>query len=691
MSASSCRRIAPGVWRLDLGRPEAFVPSRIVDPRPDRKGLAALPAGTRPFAPAAIRTRRTARGFEAALPLGPDEHLYGLGLQLLSLEQTGLKKTLRVNSDPRADLGDSHAPVPLYLSTAGYAVLADTARYATFYCGSARPASSLRGGPASGGPALDTEALYGMRAPGGTREVVVEIPGAAGVTLFLFAGPTVSDALRRYNLFSGGGCLPPRWALGVWYRSRGDFGQEQVAAQAAALRAKKIPCDVLGLEPGWQSHAYPCSHVWSEAFPDPAALVAGLRRDHFRANLWTHAFTHPDSPLFAPLRSHAGEHAVFGGLVPDFARPAAEKLFAAHYRTTAAALGVSGYKLDECDGSDFIHSPWSFPEAGRFPSGADGEQMHSLFGLLQQRMMDRLHRDDGRRTFGLVRNSHAFAAPYPFALYSDLYDLRQFVRGVATASLSGLLWAPEVREAASGPDLVRRLQGAVLSPLAQINAWYIKNPPWEQWEIAANNRDELLPDAAAWRDRCRAVLHWRMRLVPYLHAAFYRYWKEGVPPCRALVLDYPREKEAWRCDDQFLLGDRLLAAPFTDDAESRRVWLPPGEWVAVEDGRTWKGGQTIEIGQDGILPLFVKQHSLLPLAAPTAHTDDPASFHVEVRVYGRGSLAVVLPEDHAPDAPPTSRKINLAHLRWNRRGSRLSVRRDRTALPPLYSFSATVV
>lgn len=33
------------------------------------------------------------------------------------------------------DTGDSHAPCPLYFSTAGYGVLVDTARYATFYCG----------------------------------------------------------------------------------------------------------------------------------------------------------------------------------------------------------------------------------------------------------------------------------------------------------------------------------------------------------------------------------------------------------------------------------------------------------------------------------------------------------------------------------------------------------------------------
>ena len=33
------------------------------------------------------------------------------------------------------DTGDSHAPVPFYVTTRGYGVLVDTARYATFYGG----------------------------------------------------------------------------------------------------------------------------------------------------------------------------------------------------------------------------------------------------------------------------------------------------------------------------------------------------------------------------------------------------------------------------------------------------------------------------------------------------------------------------------------------------------------------------
>src|SRR5207244_4842647 len=118
---------------------------------------------------------------------------------------------------------------------------------------------------------------------------------------------------------------------------------------------------------------------------------------------------------------------------------------------------------------------WAFPNLSTFPSGCDGEQMHALFGLRYQHALLEQFNKRNRPTYGLVRSSGALAAPYPFVLYSDLYDHRQFIRGLVTSSFSGLLWCPEVRDAKTPGDLIRRLQSVVFSPLAMINAWSIKN------------------------------------------------------------------------------------------------------------------------------------------------------------------------------------------------------------------------
>lgn len=680
------KAIAPGIWKYTYGQPEALTPSSLIDTTLGTARLAALPPiSDCPVPFDAITTQATPRGFQIRLPLAASEQLYGLGLQLLSFNQTGLKKTLRVNSDPTVDLGDSHAPVPFYVSTAGYGVFIDTTRYATFYCGSAHPVSAIDGPDALGGksfemedtPSLDTDILYAPRKATAEHEVVVEVPGARGVSVFIFAGPSLREAVQRYNLYSGGGVVPPRWALGVWYRGRSDFTQDQTDDFTAQLREENMPCDVFGLEPGWQTHSYACSHIWSDKFPDPAALVTRLLDRGFRLNLWTHVFTHPSSPIFEDLKEYAGSHTTFGGLVPDFLKPEAVQLFGDHYQKTTIDLGISGFKLDECDGSDFIKNPWSFPEFDVFPSGADGEQMHSLFGMLQQRLMDDLFTASGKRTFGLVRNAHAFAAPLPFVLYSDLYDHRAFVRGVCTAGFSGLLWTPEVRHADSGMDLIRRMQSAVASPMLLVNAWYIKNPPWKQWETDANNADQFQPDAELWQGKCRAIFELRMQLVPYIHTAFHRYAEEGTPPFRALIMDYPDSPEAWSIDDEILIGDRLLAAPIIGCEKTRSLWLPPGVWVDFWSGEKYKGNRLLQLAPiyDN-LPLFVKNDSLLPLATPTLHTDDAQSFELEVRVYGNGAFACIIEEEMNADTPAVPSQTKRLKLSWDNTNDQLHTQHD---------------
>jgi alpha-D-xyloside xylohydrolase len=171
------------------------------------------------------------------------------------------------------------------------------------------------------------------------------------------------DAIQRYNLFAGGGCLPPRWGLGIWYRVNLTFTQQQTVDTALNLRKDMMPCDVIGLEPGWQSHAYPCSHTWNQSFPQPQEMVNDLNNLNYRVNLWAHVFTHASSPIYEALFPYSGSFQVLGGLVPDLLLPEARKVLADHFTREHVDLGVSGYKIDECDNTDYNPNYWSFPES----------------------------------------------------------------------------------------------------------------------------------------------------------------------------------------------------------------------------------------------------------------------------------------------------------------------------------------
>ncbi|OUS76512.1 hypothetical protein B1748_12605 [Paenibacillus sp. MY03] len=625
-------KIASGIYKMTFGTPEAITPVSVLQPGTRFEAINVLKDHPLPFLQEDIVFEPRKGSVLLDIPLEPNEEVYGLGLQLKSFRQSGSKKKLRTNSDPAADLGDSHAPVPFYVSTAGYGVLIDTARYATFFCGGCKRVGSRQ--DEEGFKSAGTEKGH-WEVKKGSGNMLVDIPAAEGVDIYIFCGDDMKDAVSRYNLFSGGGALPPMWGLGVLYRADWHANQEDVLRLARQIREDDMPCDIFGLEPGWQTNAYSCTYVWDKSrFPDERALIRELNEMGFRLNLWEHAYVHPESPIHNELKPYSGDSYVWDGLVPDFTQPQAREAFVGIHQSTIDA-GLSGFKLDECDNGDYIGN-WGFPDFARFPGGADGEQMHSLMGqLYQQTMLDPFVAAD-RRTYGQVRASHALAAPYPYVLYSDLYEHKDFVRGMATAAFSGLLWSPEVRQTATREELLRRIGAVIFSPLAVLNCYMIPSPPWKQYDHDKNHAGEWLEDWPQLTEQCRQLLQLRMRLIPYLYAAFGKYNVQGVPPIRPLVLDYPHDREVFDCFDQFMVGDDLLVAPVVyGSGDIRNLYLPEGRWYEWSAGQWIDGGQWItrQVPVDQV-PMFIRKGALIPWAAPVSNVEDGGLLELHPVLYG---------------------------------------------------------
>lgn len=623
--------IAPGIWRLQFGHPEKFTPVHFCSAPMDTAGLAKMPFDyPPPLDSSRISFHSSTRGYSVLLPMKAGESIYGLGLstELFDLTktkegQTGRTIFLKPTDSPENELGESHAPIPFYVSSQGYGVFVDTARFATFYTGNVSPVDA-----------------HG-------KAVLIDVPAASGLDIYIFSGPTMLDAVERYNLFSGGGALPPLWGLGVQYRGYGQFNDQNSLALAARVRAEHIPCDVWGVEPGWQSASYPCSFVWDpNRFPDPDGFLKEMRGMNYRMNFWEHAFTSHTSPIFDELKLWSGNYLVWKGLVPDFATPQGRQIFLKQNRQSLFDRRVEAVKLDECDFQPESPTPWSFPLATAFPSGLDGEQMHSLFGLLYQQTMLEPFRENGLRTWGLVRNSHALASSLPYVLYSDSYNLHCYVRGVVNQGFCGLLWTPEVRDADSIEDLYRRIETVIFSSDAVLNSWYIKNPPWDQINRDKNNNGELMPGHEAVTDAVRKLLQLRMSFIPYLYTAFNKYHSTGKPPIRAMVLDWPDDPKVREIDDQFVFGDSVLVAPMFSGESARNVYLPAGDWYDYWTHAKITGGKTIQAANPiDQIPLFVKGGTLLPLAEPVEYIKPDTCFNITVNIVGDNPIDFTLCED----------------------------------------------
>ncbi|WP_170302708.1 TIM-barrel domain-containing protein [Chitinophaga oryziterrae] len=659
--------VAPGVQKISAGVPDKFTPYSFCEELPMKTALAGLPAGELPFKLADIRISTTDRGVVVEIPLDSSEQLYGFGLQLGSFNKRGLKIRPIVNDNPLNDVGYTHGPTTFYVSNRGYGILINTARYTTFYCGSMAKLNNrnIASAEIKGGNSVDELYKSSGKVLG---SVTVDIPGAKGIEVFVFEGPDLKNVMQRYNLFAGGGALPAIWGLGVKYRVKADFNQQQVIKMAEYFRNNHIPCDVLGIEPKWQTAAYSCSYVWAkDFFPDPDTFIAVMKDKGFQLNLWEHAFVSPKSPLYEPLKTRSGNYLVWGGLVPDFADSTTRKIFADYHNETFVKQGISGFKMDECDNSNiaFGSNSWSFPELSQFPSGIDGEQMHQLFGLLYQKTIYNIYKRFNKRTYLDVRASNAFASSYPAALYSDTYDHDQYIKMILNSGFSGMIWSPEVRESNSIKDFMRRSQTAVLSAQTLFNSWYLQNPPWLQINIKKNNAGQLMDNARDVEADIRKLFEFRMSLIPYLYNAFAQYHFKGIPPFRALVIDYPDDKNTVNLEDEYMIGEGILAAPLTEKMDERMVYLPAGIWYDFNTNQKYAGGRQYSIKPTlSQLPIFIKEGTILPLAKPVEHVTAGTVFEITCYVYGNGATGTTLFEDDGVTFNYEKGDYNTMTLQW---------------------------
>jgi alpha-D-xyloside xylohydrolase len=630
---------APGIWRATVGTPESIGLLKAAGAEPRVDALARMPAAPFPLPRAGIQASSVDGAVVLRFPLGPEEQLYGLGLNFKTVQQRGQVKELHVDHYGGTDNGRTHAPVPFYVSSAGYGVLVDAARYITVYAGTAVRRDSPHPPQVRD---RNTDRRWSSQPVADAVEVRVPTSGA---TIYLFAGPTPLDAVRRFNLLSGGGALPPKWGLGFLHRVPTLFTSAQVLGEVDEFAKRGFPLDVIGLEPGWQSASYPNSYTWDPSrYPDPAGFLAELRRRNIGANLWINPFVAPASPIYQPLLELSGSHTVWTGIVPDYSLPAARRLTSELFQSEHLAMGVGGYKIDEVDGYD----RWLWPDHATFPSGLSGEQMRQVYGVLMQRMTDSLFRAENRRTWGLVRGSNAGAAHLPYVIYNDYYSHPDFITALVNSSFLGVLWTPEARSAKTGEEWLRRMQSVCFGPLAMLNAWSDGTKPWSFPEVEGPVREVMLL---------------RERLLPYLYSTFAQYHFEGTPPIRAMALveGFRQESEstpgvvsstenpyaqATRRDirDQYMLGDNLLVAPMFAGDTTRQVILPAGKWYDFYTG-AYVGAGEVVTARPGIerIPLYVRDGGLIPLLAPRRQVprrdEKPA---LEVPHYGEaaGSFAV---------------------------------------------------
>jgi alpha-glucosidase (family GH31 glycosyl hydrolase) len=517
---------------------------------------------------------------------------------------------------PRDDA--TYFPVPWLLSSRGFGVLVDRDETSTFRLGAAG---------------------------GGAWSVEVAAPALA---LRVFAGPTPAAALARFTKAVGRQPPPSApWAFGPWLQT-GQPNAPPLADQvsdleklraadapvsAAETQLRYLPC---GLDRGFEAYE--------------AERVAFYHREGLAVLTYVNPMLCQSyEPLFSQAvaagvlqRTAAGRVATFnsfvGGTGPagftiqpvgqfDFSRRAGVDTYAGVLRRVIET-GHDGWMEDFGE-----YTPLEALAAERtgtavhnhYPTSYHCGVREILRGPLRGHPVVRFQRSGWT---GVARCSDDVWGGDPTTTFG--FDgLSSAVRQALTLGLSGISrWGSDIGgydtiadDPKLTPELLARwIEFGAVSGVMRMKKSGLAIPPYERpqpWDP---------PTIGIWRRYTK--LH--TQLYPYLRAADAQYRRTGLPLMRALLLRDPRDAGAGR-EDEFLLGDDLLAAPvLRDGARERSVYLPRGRWLDgrtaltydgagdgafhVAGGQALSGGRTVRAqAQLEELPLYIRAGAVLPL------------------------------------------------------------------------------
>ncbi|RKR80134.1 alpha-D-xyloside xylohydrolase [Mucilaginibacter gracilis] len=626
--------VEPGIWKAVAGNPDGLDLLKTAGAVPYHAGLAEMGTTEFPLPQDEIKATIIDGKTYLRFPLDTQEQLYGFGLNFQTIHQRGKIITLHVDNYAGRDGGHTHCPTPFYVSTKGYGVFINSARYIKVYAGTAVRVDSKTP------PEIKDRNLDKDWKPNPYSDAVEMLVPASGAEIYVFGGPTMMNVVQRYNLLNGGGCLPPRWGLGFTQRMQRLADAASVAAEAQAFEDKGYPLDFIGLEPGWQSKSYPCTFEWDKTrFPQPKAFVQDMLKKNIRINLWTNPYVSPQAPVYNNILPYIATHTVWNGAVVDLTLPKARDLFFGALDKNKIDIGVGGYKIDEVDGGD----AYLWPDVAIFPSGNSAEELRQTYGLMMQRYVTELYHSRNQRTYGLVRASNGGGASLPYVIYNDYYNHQDFITALINSGFAGVLWTPEVRSSKTAEEWLRRFQSNIFSPMAMINAWASGTKPWSYPEVA---------------EQIKQLANLRMQMMPYWYSEFAKYHFKGIPPFRAMNLEpgfqsmpaeKPVEKEKINLEenpyesvvlkeikDQYMAGENILVAPMFTGETRRTVILPRGKWYDFYTGKFAGDGQVITVipGLDKI-PVYVKDGGIIPMMPSMLHAPQiNQQVDIEVRYYG---------------------------------------------------------
>jgi alpha-glucosidase (family GH31 glycosyl hydrolase) len=472
----------------------------------------------------------------------------------------------------------SYIPVPFFMSTDGYGILVNTTHRIVFDMAKSVP---------------DEFSWADDRGE---------------VDYFILLGGSFKELLDIYTNLTGKPKLPPEWAFGLWYICRTQANDLEAVNDALNFRREEIPCDVIGLEPGWMETYYDLTtdKKWNKnLFPIPSwapngphNFINAIKRMGFHFELWLaneYDLSHEEERRRGRMQMEADKSAASfheGAEIDE------------HF--AAPRLSDTITKKDEPwfqhlekfvdQGADFFKQDGAYQVCTHpdrvWGNGMLDAEMHNLYPLLYSRQMhEGFSEKTGRRPVVFTPAGWAGFQAWCGTWTGDTGGRLETLGAMLNTSIVGHSWATNDME-------VMQKEGihfGYLQPWSQINSWFYFRMPWIQG-------DELC-------SMHKFYSRFRARLIPYLYSWAYHATQTGYPLMAPLTLEFPDDKACRSNLHQYLLGRDLMVGIYKNE-----IYLPEGKWKDYWTGEVVEGCKNITVSWPGDKggSLYVREGGIIP-------------------------------------------------------------------------------
>jgi len=539
---------------------------------------------------------------------------------------------------------------------------------------------------------LDKVKMY-YRTPEMGKEMSFKSKIADNIDYYYIYGENPDSIIHGIRTLTGKAPLYPKWAYGLFMSQYGWKDQKTIQNILDGYRNRNIPVDIIVQDMDywptdpknlWGSHIFD-----SIRYPNPKEMIDYIHKNnaHIIISVWPRINQSTD--VYDSMSNHGfllavqntygnkGEGIIIQDKSPNAAydpfNPKARQMFWGFMKKRLFDKGIDGWWMDASE------PEWGYDFSKAYTFLGSGQRYLNAYPLMSKKGIyeGQISTGSSKRPYILTRSSFVGQQRFATTTWSgdigpDWTTFRKVIPSGLNYCITGMpYWTNDiggfaVYDFVNSPQypelLIRWFQYGTFLPIFRVHGCRY-TPFW--------NYDEKTQNIL------RMYTNLRYRLMPYIYSLGAKVAFNDFTIHRALIMDFPNDKNVYNIQDQFMFGNEFLICPITyPSTKSRIVYLPDtkGGWYNFWTGERYSSKISITANAPiNIIPIFVRSGSIIPMGPFIQYAMQSKGDTVELRIYPGTDGKFNLYEDEGDNFNYQQGKFSLIPLEWNDKNKTLII------------------